>query len=264
MNKNIIIIAGVILLVIIAYQAYLLNSIKSSNNKEINSSKHTPTIKDENLSIKKIEDRDKPTITIQSSTPLKESNITAQKDISNLSIDEMFDEELIKEDLNRLFKNIFQNPKLQEGIKEGFEQMQKELQSGLEQMQKGFGELTEEIDKLSENDPYFKEFIKKITPKDYLNFIDRDDYYYVEIPIVDGDKSKIDIKASGDILTVTVTKDIKKEQKNQNTTIYIESLSESKKSLKIPSDALIEKIESNYQDGLLKITIPKIGKKTTL
>ena len=243
MNKNIIITIGFILVAIIGYQAYLLN--KSSDNPLLEIKKEQPEITVD-IEKKPIEQKTK-----ELNQPLAQNKLDPQ---------EMFDEELIKEDLNRLFKNIFGNPKLQEGIKDGLKEMEQQLQLGLKEMEKGFGNLTQELDKLSKNDPFFKDLFSTLSNTNRLKFTDRGDDYYLLLNIPGGADSKIDIKTKDNILTLTITQKIIQNIQNQNSTIKSESLKQHQNILLIPDDAFIDKLDTKFKDNVLEIIVPKVKK----
>ncbi len=243
MTKNIVIIVGFILVGVIAYQAYLLD--KNSTTPLLQAKKEQPeiSIDIEKISIEKeIKELNKPSM---------------QTSQTKFNPDEMFDEELIKEDLNRLFKNIFENPKLQEGIKDGLKEAEAQLQEGIKEMEKGFGDLSLELEKLSYDDPFFKDLFSTLTNKNQLHFIDRGKDYYLSLEIAGGANSKIDIKAKDDFLTILVLENIEKTEQKNNTTLHIKSIKKHKNTLFIPADALIDKLKTEYKNNTLEVVIPK-------
>ncbi len=242
MNKNIVIAIGFVLITVIGYQAYLLNKTSDAKVQIVEEKKPeiSVTIEEESIEEK-----------------VKELNTPVQ---SQIKPDDMFDEELIKEDLNRLFSNIFGNPKLQEGIKEGFKEMQEQLQEGIKEMEKGFGELSGEIDKLSKSDPFFKDLLGEFSQANRLKFTDQEDNYYLSLNIPGGADSKVDIKTEKNLLTITITQKVIQEKQSQNSTIYSESLKKHQNTISIPDDAFIEHLKTKYQDGILEITVPKVNK----
>ncbi len=237
MKKNIIIVIGFILVAIIGYQAYLLN--KSSNTPQLQAKKEQPQI---TVNIKKgIKTVDEPTKQV------------------NLNPNDMFDEELIKEDLNRLFKNIFGNPKLQEGIKEGLKEAELQLQEGIKEMEKGFGDLNLELEKLSQSDPFFKDLFSTLANKNQLEFTDRGEDYYLSLEVAGGADSKIDIKAKDGFLNILISQNIEKTEQTNDSISHSKSIKEHKSTLFIPSDALIDKLKTEYKNNTLVIIIPKIS-----
>lgn len=243
MNKNIVIAIGFLLVAVIGYQAYLLK--QKSDSPEVKQPEITL-----NIEKKSVEEKVK-----ELNNPSNESQMQ-----NNLNADEMFDEELIKKDLNKLFADIFGNPKLQEGIKEGMEQMRKGLQEGLQEMQQNLGNLTTEFDKLAQNDPFFKELFQGTVHANRLQFTDRGDDYYLKLDIPGGDESKIDITTKGNLLSLTISQKIIQETQNQNSTIKQESLKQHQNVILIPDDAFIDHLKTDYKEGVLEITLPKVKK----
>ncbi len=242
MNKNIVTIVGFVLIGIIAYQAYLLD--KNSTTPLIQAKEEQPEIN----------------IEIEKKSIEKEINkSTMQISQTEFNSNEMFDEELIKEDLNRLFKNIFGNPKLQEGIKEGLKEAELQLQEGIKEMEKGFGDLNLELEKLSQSDPFFKDLFNTLTNKNQLQLTDRGKDYYLSLNIDGGVNSKIDIKTKDGFLTISILENIEKTEQKNNTTLHTKSIKEHKNTLFIPSDAAIDELKTEYKNNTLEITIPKIS-----
>ncbi len=244
MNKNIVTIIGFILVAIIGYQAYLLN--KSSDNPLFETKKDQPNI----------------TVEIEKKTIEKEvrelnqpkANITPKEPeaLNQLDPKDMFDEETIKKDLGKLFSDIFGNPKLQQGIQQGLKEMEKQLKQGLKEMEKEFGKFEE----LSKNDDFFKDLLGNFPNSNRLKFTDRGDNYYLKLNIPDGKNANIDIKTKANLLTLTITQ---KTIQNSNST-HSESMSKNQNILLIPDDAFIDKLQTNYENGVLEITIPKVDK----
>ena len=256
MNKNIITIIGFVLVAIIGYQAYLLN--KSSDSPLFGIKKDQPniTVDIEKKSIEKeVRELNQPTSSLTPNEPHTQKKINP---------DEILDEELIKKDLGKLFSDIFGNPKLQEGIKEGMKEMEKQLKQGLKDMEKGLGDLSGEFNKLSKDDPFFKDLFKGLeggfAQTNRLQFTDRGDNYYLKLDIPGGSKSNIDIKTKANLLTLTITEKTTKQTQSKNSTMHSESIRENQNVLLIPNDAFIDKLKTKYDNGILEITIPKINK----
>ncbi len=245
MNKNIIVIIGFILIGIIGYQAYLID--KTSETPLLQTKKQQPDIT-VNIEKKSIVKEVK-----ELNTPISQSSQT------QINPDDMFDEELIKEDLNRLFKNIFGNPKLQEGIKEGLKEAELQLQEGIKEMEKGLGDLNLELEKLSQSDPFFKDLLSTLTNKNQLEFTDRGEDYSLLLDIPGGIDSKIDIKTKENFLVISISQNIEKTEQTNNSTVHSKSIKEHTNTLFIPVDALIDKLKTEYKNNTLEITIPKIS-----
>lgn len=243
MNKNIVIIVGFILVGIITYQAYLLG--KNSTSPLLQAKKEQPEISID-IEKKSVEKEIK-----ELNKPLTQTSQT------KFNPDEMFDEKLIKEDLNRLFKNIFGNPKLQEEIRDGLKEAEVQLQEGIKEMEKGFGDLSLELEKLSKDDPFFKDLFNTLTDKNRLKFTDRGEDYYLSLKVDGGANSKIDIKAKDGFLTISVLENIEKTEQKNNTTLHTKSVKEHTNTIFIPSDAVIDKLKTEYKNSTLEVVISK-------
>ena len=256
MNKNIITLIGFILVAIIGYQAYLLN--KSSDTPQIEAKKEQPniTVNIEKKSIEKeVRELNQPKSNLTPTTPHAQNQIDPK---------EMFDEDLIKEDLSKLFKDIFGNPKLQEGIRNGMKEMEEQLKEGIQEMEKGLGDLSGELDKLSQDDPFFKDLLSSFTgglaQTNRLQFTDRGDDYYLKLDIPGGTESNIDIQSKANFLTLTITQKTTKDVQSKNSTLHSESMQKNQNVLLIPDDAFIDKLKTKYDNGVLEIIVPKINK----
>jgi len=247
MNKNIITLIGFILVAIIGYQTYLLN--KSSDTPLFEAKKDQPNIT-VNIEKKSIEKE------------VRELNQPQTK--TQIDPDEMFNEELIRKDLGKLFSDIFGNPKLQGGIRKGMEEMEQRLKQGLKDMEKGLGDLSGEFDKLSRNDPFFKDLLSGLAggfaQTNRLQFTDRGDDYYLKLDIPGGTESNIDIQTKANLLTLTITQKMTKDVQNKNSTLHSERMSKNQNTILLPDDAFIDKLDTKYDNGILEITIPKINK----
>jgi len=248
MNKNIVTIIGFILVAIIAYQAYLLN--RSSDNPLFETKKDQPniTVDIEKKTIEKeVKELNQPKTDITPKEP---------QALDQIDPKEMFDEETIKRDLGKLFQDIFGNPKLQQGIQQGLKEMEKQLKQGLKEMEKEFGKFEE----LSKNDDFFKDLLGNFPNSNRLKFTDRGDNYYLKLNIPDGKNANIDIKTKANLLTLTITQKRVQNRQNNNSTMHSESMSKNQNILLIPDDAFIDKLQTNYENGVLEIIIPKVDK----
>ncbi len=254
MNKNIITLIGFILVAVIGYQAYLLNKSSDTPLFEVKKDQPNITVNIEKKSIEKeVRELNQP-----------KSNLTPNDPQTQIDPNEIFDEELIRKDLGKLFSDIFGNPKLQEGIKEGMKEMEQQLKQGLKEMEKGLGDLSGEFDKLSKDDPFFKDLLSGLAggfaQTNRLQFTDRGNDYYLKLDIPGGTESNIDIQTKANLLTLTITQKTTKETQSKNSTMHSESMRQNQNVLLIPDDAFIDKLETKYDNGVLEITVPKINK----
>lgn len=77
------------------------------------------------------------------------------------------------------------------------------------------------------------------------------------------DSKDIDISVSDDILTI---KGEKKEEKEESDEKYYHKeryVGSFQRSVRLPSDVQSDKVEANYKDGVLDITLPKAKETTT-
>ena len=82
------------------------------------------------------------------------------------------------------------------------------------------------------------------------------DSYYLKTEVPGGKDSTIDIKTKNNILTIII---IQKEE--TNTTV---SQRRSQEIVLLPEDAFVDHLKTNYENGILEVTIPKIKNKTQL
>jgi HSP20 family molecular chaperone IbpA len=252
MNKNVITLIGFILVAIIGYQGYLLNK---SNTPLFETKKDEPkiTVNIEKKSIEKeVRELNKHVTTTQ-----QPSTTPTQNNLQNIDPKEVFDEELIKKDMGKLFSDIFGNPKLQEGLKQGMKDMQKQLEEGMKELEKGLGGLSGEMDKLSNGDTFFKDLITGLSQANRLKFTDRGGEYYLKIDVPGGKEANVDIKTTANILTLTITSKSTSDTTNPNSTIHAQAMSTYQNILIIPDDAVIDELKTNYENGALEITVPK-------
>ena len=248
MNKNIILGVGFILLAIIAYQGYLLSHKDAPSTNEVIE--------------KKIVKKDAPeiNINIDKSAPTKEAR-TKSPNKTELTPEEQkkIDEERIQKSIQDVFKSIFASKEVQDGLT----QFREQAQEGVKQLQKELQELPKKIEGLQselKDDPFFSQILGQLKGFGAQQFEDRNDHYFLSQTIPGGKNSKVDIQIKGRFLTIMV--EAKNSHKSQTTQITSEQLHQS--IIMIPADALVEKLQTHYKDGLLEITIPKVKAKTSL
>jgi len=210
-----------VLAVFVGYQSLELNKLKKELIKK---SKEPEVI----IHIQKVEP--------QSSTQ--------ERDV-NKSIDRV-----IKEDFQKIFKDVFGNKEVKDGIKQSVNEFKKGLNQAITELQKQL----KDMDKDSGN--IFNDIIKEFGVGKYESFHDMGDYYQYIVD-VDGSKARVDINAKNGYLYIDITS--KQVKKVQNSVLK----KQSKKSyiIKLPNNGLVEKIKSEYKDKKLYITIPKVKAK---
>ena len=220
MNKIVYLIV-LVLAVFVGYQSLELNKLKKELIKK---SKEPEVI----IHIEKVEPR----------------SSTQKRDV-NKSIDRV-----IKEDFQKIFKDIFGNKEVKDGIKQSVNEFKKGLNQAITQLQKQL----KDMDKDSGN--IFNDIIKEFGALEHESFHDMGDYYQY-IVNVDGSKSRVDINAKNGYLYIDITS--KQEKKEQNS--VIKKQSQRSYIIKLPNNGLVEKIKSEYKDKKLYITIPKVKAK---
>ncbi len=255
MNKNLIYFIITILVATIAFQSYLLYK------------KDKPTQNDLNIT-KEITKKDEPKITINiDKTPLvvekTQEKAHAPNIANNLTDDQEdidnplpnFDPKQIEKDITKIFTDIFNSHEMKEGLK----QFKEQAQEGIKQLQEGLQKLPQEFDKLSgelKKDPFFSQLLEGLKHTRELKLEDQGDSYYLKTDVPGGKDSTIDIKTKNNILTIVI---VQKEE--SNTTIQDRR---SQEIVLLPEDAFIDHLKTNYENGILEITIPKIKNKTQL
>jgi len=246
MNKNLITLVGILLVGIIAYQAYLLGKLQAEKPQQ-QIAKNEPKITVE------IEKAHQPapttTHTTRSTTP--SGNTTVQTPL--------IDEKKIKADLNRVFKDIFGNPKVQNEIKKSVSEMQQQLQEGMSQFQKEIVMMTAQLQEASKKDPMLKELFQNFKLPQALQFQDTGNNYTLEVDVPDNAKSSVDVKVKNGFLVILINQ-VTEEEHKENGVIVKKELKHKKQLLvTVPQDADIEKLDTVYDHGKLKLTLPKKG-----
>ena len=97
--------------------------------------------------------------------------------------------------------------------------------------------------------------VKNFTPA--VNEKVDDKGYYLEIDLPGVKKENIDISVNDGVLTISGERKLEKKEEKENY-VRIESFfGRFERSFKLPPDADLDNIEAKYEDGVLKIFIPK-------
>ena len=94
-----------------------------------------------------------------------------------------------------------------------------------------------------------------------LHFYEEDGNYKLEAEIPGVDKKDISVTIDKNVLTVSGKKESKVEEKKANYYLLESSYGSFSRSLRLPGEIEEEKVEANFQNGVLKLTMPQ--KKTT-
>ncbi len=144
------------------------------------------------------------------------------------------------EDLDKIFT---ENP---------FEQMQKMEQN----MQKIFNTMNSRFAVMPEFEKFFNSNMSISPALDFESYKDR---YELKVSIPGSDKNSIKVTAKNGILSIEAKTKMKKDENSSGfikKEIYEGSFV---RSLTLPADANVEKMKTQYKDGVLKITLPKRG-----
>ena len=81
--------------------------------------------------------------------------------------------------------------------------------------------------------------------------------YYLEVDLPGVKKEDIDISVNDGILTIAGERKFEKKEEKENYTRIESFFGRFERSFKLPPDADLDNIEAKYEDGVLKIFIPK-------
>ena len=91
-----------------------------------------------------------------------------------------------------------------------------------------------------------------------VNFLETKDEFKVEVAVPGMSKENFDVKLDEDVLVITGKKEDNKEEKKDNYMRKEFSYSSFQRSFHLPTNTVeVDKIEANYKDGILHLTIPK-------
>lgn len=90
-----------------------------------------------------------------------------------------------------------------------------------------------------------------------VNITDNKDNYLVSLAVPGMDKKDFNIDIDGNLLTISAEKEENKEEKETRYSRREYSYSSFSRSFTIPEEVLIEKIDATYENGLLKLVLPK-------
>jgi len=160
-------------------------------------------------------------------------------------------QEVVKKDFQKIFKDIFGNQEVQKEIKEGVTEFKKGLNQLITQLQKNLNDMDKN------GGDIFDDLLKDLAGGEYKVFDDKKDFYQLIIDLHHDKDAKVEIDAKGNILSVKVTSHYEEKQKDK----VVKKVSEKSYIIKIPGDAVIDMITSEYKEGMLYITVPKKGKE---
>ncbi len=81
--------------------------------------------------------------------------------------------------------------------------------------------------------------------------------YYLEIDLPGVKKENIEISVNDGVLTISGERKLEKKEEGENYTRIESFFGRFERAFKLPADADLDNIEAKYEDGVLKIFIPK-------
>lgn len=127
----------------------------------------------------------------------------------------------------------------------------------IQKMQQEMGKLFERFHQKMMKEDMFSKFTFSFPSTPAMDLVDKEDSYVLKADIPGAEKNKIDITVEDKILKIEakISKDKKEESEG-----YLKRerfVSSYMRMVTLPEDANAKKFESEYKDGVLKITIPK-------
>ncbi|MBN3860446.1 Hsp20 family protein [Neisseriaceae bacterium PsAf] len=94
-----------------------------------------------------------------------------------------------------------------------------------------------------------------------VDIVENENSYLVEAEIPGVEKSDIDVDFHNDVLTISVSRESKREQQSENSNVIISERSYGKASRQFAiRDVDEENVSAKYADGILTIELPKYSK----
>jgi HSP20 family protein len=90
-----------------------------------------------------------------------------------------------------------------------------------------------------------------------VNITDNKDDFVVSLAVPGMKKDDFNIDVEGNMLTISCNKEEKKEEKDSRYTRKEYNYSSFSRSFTLPDEIMKEKIEARYEDGVLKLMLPK-------
>ncbi|WP_456489413.1 Hsp20/alpha crystallin family protein [Caminibacter pacificus] len=81
--------------------------------------------------------------------------------------------------------------------------------------------------------------------------------YYLEIDLPGVKKENIEISVNDGVLTISGERKLEKKEEGENYTRIESFFGRFERAFKLPTDADLDNIEAKYEDGVLKVFIPK-------
>ncbi len=108
-------------------------------------------------------------------------------------------------------------------------------------------------------DRFFNEAVRKpmTTFSPTVDIIEREDEYEIDLYLPAVNKEDVTIKVEGNVLTVRGERKFKHEEGKENYLVVESAYGEFERVFTLPENADAEKIKARYENGVLKLFIPK-------
>ncbi|MTE25709.1 Hsp20/alpha crystallin family protein [Winogradskyella ouciana] len=90
-----------------------------------------------------------------------------------------------------------------------------------------------------------------------VNVLDNDDEYIVEMAVPGLKKSDFDVNIDNQLLSISAESNTENEDTNENYTRREFGYSSFKRTFSLPETVETDKIEAKYEEGILKVMLPK-------
>ena len=90
-----------------------------------------------------------------------------------------------------------------------------------------------------------------------VNVLDNDDEYVVEMAVPGLKKSDFDVNIDNQLLTISAERNTEDEDTNENFTRREFGYSSFKRTFSLPETVETEKVNAKYEEGILRVTLPK-------
>jgi HSP20 family protein len=90
-----------------------------------------------------------------------------------------------------------------------------------------------------------------------VNIVEEKDDFKVSLAVPGMKKDDFNISIEGNMLTISCEKEERKEEKEKRFTRKEYNFSSFSRSFTLPDDVMKDKIDAKYEDGILKLSLPK-------
>jgi HSP20 family protein len=104
---------------------------------------------------------------------------------------------------------------------------------------------------------WFNEDWRNMLTVPAVNIVEKDDHYDVSVAAPGLKKSDFKIAIDENVLNISAETEEKKEEKDEKYTRKEYNYSSFSRSFTLPDEVNKDKIDATYQDGVLKLTLPK-------